>query len=81
MVLHTRLEVRKLEYDDRRENINKVFTKLFESLMEAQRLVNVDDKPSELELTTRDNETRQENSVRVKLRNTLQDVLGSDEEE
>ena len=47
---------------DRRENINKVFTKLFESLMEAQRLVNVDDKPSELELTTRDNETRQENS-------------------
>ena len=66
---------------DRSENINKVFTKLFESLMEAQRLVNVDDKPSELELTTRDNETRQENSVRVKLRNTLQDVLGSDEEE
>ena len=66
---------------DRRENINKVFTKLCESLMEAQRLVNVDDKPSELELTTRDNETRQENSVRVKLRNTLQDVLGSDEEE
>ena len=66
---------------DRRENINKVFTKLFESLMEAQRLVNVDDKPSELELTTRDNESRQENSVRVKLRNTLQDVLGSDEEE
>ena len=66
---------------DRRENINKVFTKLFESLMEAQRLVNVDDKPSELELTTIDNETRQENSVRVKLRNTLQDVLGSDEEE
>ena len=66
---------------DRRENINKVFTKLFESLMEAQRLVNVDDKPSELELTTRANETRQENSVRVKLRNTLQDVLGSDEEE
>ena len=66
---------------DRRENINKVFTKLFESLMEAQRLVNVDDKPSELEFTTRDNETRQENSVRVKLRNTLQDVLGSDEEE
>ena len=66
---------------DRRENINKVFTKLFDSLMEAQRLVNVDDKPSELELTTRDNETRQENSVRVKLRNTLQDVLGSDEEE
>ena len=66
---------------DRRENINKVFTKLFESLMEAHRLVNVDDKPSELELTTRDNETRQENSVRVKLRNTLQDVLGSDEEE
>ena len=66
---------------DRRENINKVFTKLFESLMEAQRLVNVDDKPSELELTIRDNETRQENSVRVKLRNTLQDVLGSDEEE
>ena len=66
---------------DRKENINKVFTKLFESLMEAQRLVNVDDKPSELELTTRDNETRQENSVRVKLRNTLQDVLGSDEEE
>ena len=66
---------------DRRENINKVFTKLFESLMEAQLLVNVDDKPSELELTTRDNETLQENSVRVKLRNTLQDVLGSDEEE
>ena len=66
---------------DRRENINKVFTKLFESLMEAQRLVNVEDKPSELELTTRDNETRQEQSVRVKLRNTLQDVLGSDEEE
>ena len=66
---------------DRRENINKVFTKLFESLMEAQRLVNVDDKPSELELTTRDNETRQENSVRVKLRNTLHDVLVSDEDE
>ena len=66
---------------DRRENINKVFTKLFERLMEAQRLVNVDDKPSELELTTRDNETRQEQSVSVKLRNTLQDVLGSDEEE
>ena len=66
---------------DRRENINKVFTKLFESLMEAQRLVNVEDKPSELELTTRDNETRQEQAVRVKLRNTLQDVLGSDEEE
>ena len=66
---------------DRKQKINTVFTKLFESLMEAQRLVNVDDKPSELELTTRDNETRQENSVRVKLRNTLQDVLGSDEEE
>ena len=33
---------------DRRENINKVFTKLFESLMEAQRLVNVDDKPMNL---------------------------------
>ena len=66
---------------DRKQKINTVFTKLFESLMEAQRLVNVDDKPSGLELTTRDNETRQENSVRVKLRNTLQDVLGSDEEE
>jgi|TARA_Y100000114_G_C11757396_1_gene327646 GTP cyclohydrolase II len=66
---------------DRKQKINTVFTKLFESLMEAQRLVNVDDKPSELELTTRDNETRQEQSVRVKLRNTLQDVLGSDEEE
>jgi|TARA_R100001086_G_C11685128_1_gene216913 GTP cyclohydrolase II len=66
---------------DRKQKINTVFTKLFESLMEAQRLVNVEDKPSELELTTRDNETRQEQSVRVKLRNTLQDVLGSDEEE
>ena len=66
---------------DRKQKINTVFTKLFESLMEAQRLVNVEDKPSELELTTRDNETRQEQSVRVKHRNTLQDVLGSDEEE
>ena len=66
---------------DRRENINKVFTKLFESLMEAQRLVNVEDKPDEVELTTRDRQTNQEQSVRVKLRNTLEELLGSDEEE
>ena len=56
---------------DRKERINKVFTKLFESLMEAQRLVNVEDKPDEVELTTRDRQTNQEQSVRVKLRNTL----------
>ena len=66
---------------DRRERINKVFTKLFESLMEAQRLVNVEDKPDEVELTTRDRQTNQEQSVRVKLRNTLEELLGSDEEE
>ena len=66
---------------DRKERINKVFTKLFESLMEAQRLVNVEDKPDEVELTTRDKQTNQEQSVRVKLRNTLEELLGSDEEE
>ena len=66
---------------DRKERINKVFTKLFESLMEAQRLVNVEDKPDEVELTTRDSQTNQEQSVRVKLRNTLEELLGSDEEE
>jgi|TARA_R100000234_G_scaffold64670_1_gene39333 hypothetical protein len=66
---------------DRKERINKVFTKLFESLMEAQRLVNVEDKPDEVELTTRDRQTNQEQSVRVKLRNTLEELLGSDEEE
>ena len=66
---------------DRKERINKVFTKLFESLMEAQRLVNVEDKPNEVELTTRDRQTNQEQSVRVKLRNTLEELLGSDEEE
>ena len=66
---------------DRKERINKVFTKLFESLMEAQRLVNVEDKPDEVELTTRYRQTNQEQSVRVKLRNTLEELLGSDEEE
>ena len=66
---------------DRKERINKVFTKLFESLMEAQRLVNVEDKPDEVEQTTRDRQTNQEQSVRVKLRNTLEELLGSDEEE
>ena len=66
---------------DRKERINKVFTKLFESLMEAQRLVNVEDKPDEVELTTRDRQTNQEQSVRFKLRNTLEELLGSDEEE
>ena len=66
---------------DRKERINKVFTKLFESLMEAQRLVNFEDKPDEVELTTRDRQTNQEQSVRVKLRNTLEELLGSDEEE
>ena len=66
---------------DRKERINKVFTKLFESLMEAQRLVNVEDKPDEVELTTIDRQTNQEQSVRVKLRNTLEELLGSDEEE
>ena len=66
---------------DRKERINKVFTKLFDSLMEAQRLVNVEDKPDEVELTTRDRQTNQEQSVRVKLRNTLEELLGSDEEE
>ena len=66
---------------DRKERINKGFTKLFESLMEAQRLVNVEDKPDEVELTTRDRQTNQEQSVRVKLRNTLEELLGSDEEE
>ena len=66
---------------DRKERINKVFTKLFESLMEAQRLVNVEDKPDEVELTTRDRQTNQEQSVRVKLRNTLEELLGSDEKE
>ena len=49
--------------------------------MEAQRLVNVEDKPDEVELTTRDRQTNQEQSVRVKLRNTLEELLGSDEEE
>ena len=66
---------------DRKERINKVFTKLFDSLMEAQRLVNVEDKPDEVELTTRVRQTNQEQSVRVKLRNTLEELLGSDEEE
>ena len=66
---------------DRKERINKVFTKLFERLMEAQRLVNVEDIPDEVELTTRDRQTNQEQSVRVKLRNTLEELLGSDEEE
>ena len=61
---------------DRREKINKVFIKLFESLVEAQNLVNsgslpTEDKPEESTYQ----KPPQERSVKIKLEDTLRSIF------
>ena len=66
---------------DRRERINKTFVKLFETLVEAQQLVNSSGSSNDVNLNSTYKKPDTERSVKLKLQDTLKEVLGSDEEE
>ena len=66
---------------DRRERINKTFVKLFETLVEAQQLVNSSGSSDDVNLSSTYKKPATERSVKLKLQDTLKEVLGNDEEE
>ena len=66
---------------DRRERINKTFVKLFETLVEAQQLVNSSGSSDDFNLSSTYKKPDTERSVKLKLQDTLKEVLGNDEEE
>ena len=66
---------------DRRERINKTFVKLFETLVEAQQLVNSSRSSNDVNLRSTYKKPDTERSVKMKLQDTLKEVLGNDEEE
>ena len=66
---------------DRRERINKTFVKLFETLVEAQQLVNSSGSSDDVNLSSTYKKPDTERSVKLKLQDTLKEVLRNDEEE
>ena len=66
---------------DRRERINKTFVKLFETLVEAQQLVNSSGSSDDVNLSSTYKKPDTERSGKLKLQDTLKEVLGNDEEE
>ena len=66
---------------DRRERINKTFVRLFETLVEAQQLVNSSGSSDDANLSSTYKKPDTERSVKLKLQDTLKEVLGNDEEE
>ena len=66
---------------DRRERINKTFVKLFETLVEAQQLVNSSGSSNDVNLSSTYKKPDTERSVKLKLEDTIRDVLGGNEEE
>ena len=66
---------------DRRARINKTFVKLFETLVEAQQLVNSSGSSNDVNLSSTYKKPDTERSVKLKLQDTLKEVLGNDEEE
>ena len=66
---------------DRRERINKTFVKLFETLVESQQLVNSSGSSDDVNLSSTYKKPDTERSVKLKLQDTLKEVLGNDEEE
>ena len=66
---------------DRRERINKTFVKLFETLVEAQQLVNSSGSSDDVNLSSTYKKPDTERSVKLKLEDTIRDVLGGNEEE
>ena len=65
----------------RKKRINDTFVKLFETLVEAQQLVNTSGSSEDVELKSTYKKPDTERSVKLKLQDTLKEVLGNDEEE
>ena len=65
----------------RKKRINDTFVKLFETLVEAQQLVNTSDSSEDVELKSTYKKPDTERSVKLKLEDTIRDVLGGNEEE
>ena len=65
----------------RKKRINDTFVKLFETLVEAQQLVNTSGSSEDVELKSTDKKPDTERSVKLKLEDTIRDVLGGNEEE
>jgi|TARA_Y100001937_G_C7043548_1_gene295767 hypothetical protein len=78
------LTERKNDMSERKERINKVFVKLFEQIAEAQQIINKDYAPEDLEKVEFKSTYKKpspERSVKLKLDDTLRDVLGGVDEE
>tara|TARA_R100000664_G_scaffold33768_1_gene51922 strand:+ start:1939 stop:2145 length:207 start_codon:yes stop_codon:yes gene_type:complete len=65
----------------RKKRINDTFVKLFETLVEAQQLVNTSGSSEDVELKSTYKKPDTERSVKLKLEDTIRDVLGGNEEE
>ena len=65
----------------RKKRINDTFVKLFETLVEAQQLVNTSGSSKDVELKSTYKKPDTERSVKLKLEDTIRDVLGGNEEE
>ena len=65
----------------RKKRINDTFVKLFETLVEAQQLVNTSGSSEDVELKSTYKRPDTERSVKLKLEDTIRDVLGGNEEE
>ena len=65
----------------RKKRINDTFVKLFETLVEAQQLVNTSGSSEDVELKSTYKKPDTELSVKLKLEDTIRDVLGGNEEE
>ena len=69
---------------ERKDNINKIFVKLFEQIAEAQQIINKDYAPEDLEKVEFKSTYKKpspERSVKLKLDDTLREVLGGNNEE
>ena len=65
----------------RKKRINDTFVKLFETLVEAQQLVNTSGSSEDVELKSTYKKPDTERSVKLKLEDTIRDVLGGNEGE
>ena len=65
----------------RKKRINDTFVKLFETLVEAQQLVNTSGSSEDVELKSTYKKPDTARSVKLKLEDTIRDVLGGNEEE
>ena len=65
----------------RKKRINDTFVKLFETLVESLQLVNTSGSSEDVELKSTYKKPDTERSVKLKLEDTIRDVLGGNEEE